>query len=232
MKTARLDYSKSGIWVGGLLLVSFIAFWPTYYSVFSGSGFYVHFHAFTAITWFVLLIVQPILIKNKKLSLHRFIGKLSYPVAGLIVLSILLLAHNKISNSPDSFYDIRTYILYLQISLAFVFAVTYGLAIYHRKSKSIHSRLMVATSLTFIDPVLARLINSYLPDIGVSGQWITFGIINMILISLSIIDRNHRKARWVYPGLLMLYLLIEIPIYFDLTGLPWWQSFAAWFATI
>jgi hypothetical protein len=32
--------------------------------------------------------------------------------------------------------------------------------------------------------------------------------------------------------LLLLYLIIELPIYFDLTGLDWWQSFAAWFASM
>lgn len=232
MKTARLDYNKSGFWISGLLLISFIAFWPTYYAVLSGSDLYVHFHAITAIIWFSMLIVQPTLIRYKKLKLHRLVGKISYPVAGLILISILLLAHNKISTSPENFYAIRTYILYLQISLAFVFAVTYGLAIWFRRSKSIHARLMVATSFTFIDPVFARLINSYLPDIPISGQWLTFGMINLILITLSIIDRNHRKARWVFPGLLILYLIIEIPIYFNLTGMSWWQSFAAWFAAI
>ncbi|PWN05504.1 hypothetical protein [Rhodohalobacter mucosus] len=234
MKTARikLDYNKSGLWISGLLLISFIAFWPTYYAVLSDSGFFVHFHAATAIIWFALLIIQPALIRKRKLKLHRLLGNMSYPVAGLVLISILLLAHNKISTAPESFYAIRTYLLYLQISLAFVFAVTYAFAILYRKTKPVHARLMVATSFTFIDPVFARLINSYLPDIAISGQFITFGLINMTLIALSIIDRNHSKARWVFPGLLILYLVIEIPIFFDLTGLPWWQSFAAWFASI
>lgn len=232
MKTVKLDYNNSWLWVSGLLLISVIAFWPTYYSVLAGSGFHVHFHALTAIIWFALLIAQPYLIKKRKLGLHRQLGKLSYPVAALVVISVVLLAHSRISTSPEEFYAIRTYILYLQLSLAFVFAVTYGLAIWYRKSKPIHARLMVATSFTFIDPVLARMINTFMPDIAINGQWLTFGLINLILISLSIIDRNNSKARWVYPLLLVLYLIIELPIYFNLTELGWWQSFAAWFASL
>jgi len=231
MKTASLDYNNSWLWVMGLLMISFIAFWPSYYAVISESDFYIHFHAVTAILWFALLIVQPILIKKRKLKVHRLFGKISYPVAGLVIISIVLLAHNRISTSPEEFYAIRTYILYLQISLALVFTVTYGLAIWFRKTKPIHARLMVATSFTFIDPVLARFLGFVSPDLTINGQWITFGIINVILITLSIIDRKNHKARWVFPCLLLLYLIIELPIYFDLTGLDWWQSFSAWFAS-
>ena len=118
MKTASLDYNNSWLWVMGLLIISFIAFWPSYYAVISESDFYIHFHAVTAILWFALLIVQPILIKKRKLKVHRLFGKISYPVAGLVIISIVLLAHNRISTSPEEFYAIRTYILYLQISLA------------------------------------------------------------------------------------------------------------------
>ena len=232
MKIARLDYNNSWRWVIGLLIISFIAFWPSYYAVIQESDFYIHFHAITAILWFALLIVQPVLIKKRKLKLHRLVGKISCPVAVLVIISIVLLAHNRISTSPQEFYAFRTYILYLQISLAFVFAVTYGLAIWYRKTKPIHARLMVATSFTFIDPVLARLLYIVSPDLPINGQWLTFGIINIILIALSLIDRKNHKARWVFPGLLLLYLIIELPIYFDLTGLGWWQSFAAWFASL
>lgn len=232
MKAVKLDYTNSGVLIIGLLLISIVAFWQSYYIIFFESQFYVHFHAFTAILWFALLIVQPYLIKKRKLDLHRLLGKISYPVAGLVIISIVLLAHSRISTAPESFYSIQTFILYLQLSLAFVFAVTYGLAIWYRKTKPIHARFMVATSLTFIDPVLARLINTFAPDIAINGQWLTFGFINLILIALSIIDRNNRKAKWVHPALLTLYLIIEIPIYFNLTELGWWQSFAAWFASI
>ncbi len=232
MKTARLDYTNSGVLMFGLLLISIVAFWQSYYTVFFDSQFYIHFHAFTATLWFFLLIAQPYLIKKRKLDLHRMLGKISYPIAGLVVVSILMLAHDRINTAPESFYPIQTYILYLQLSLAFAFTVTYGFAIRYRKTKPIHARFMVATVLTFIDPVLARLINTFTPDLAINGQWLTFGIINLILIALSIIDRNNRKAKWVYPGLLILYLIIEIPIYFSLTSLGWWQSFAAWFASI
>ena len=107
MKTAKLDYTNSGILIIGLLMLSIVAFWQSYYIVFFTSEVYVHFHAFTAILWFALLIVQPYLIKKRKVNLHRMLGKISYPVAGLVVISILLLAHNRISTAPESIIDDR-----------------------------------------------------------------------------------------------------------------------------
>ncbi len=150
----------------------------------------------------------------------------------MIVISIILLAHIRISATPEEFFVSRSYAVYLQLSLAFVFAATYGFAIWYRKSKDIHARFMVATAFTFIDPVFDRFISMFMPFITIRGEWLTFGFINLLLITLAILDRNHLKARWVFPGLLLLYLIIEIPIFFQLTDMGWWQSFAAWFASV
>ena len=231
LRKAKANYSNSSVIFIGLLFSSFIAFWPTYYAIFFSSSFYVHFHAAFAILWFAMLIVQPYLIKSRKLDLHRLIGKTSYLVAPLVVVSIFLLANSRIKAVSESFYPVQTYLLYLQISLALLFAVSWGLAIYFRKTKTVHERFMAATAFTFIDPILARLLFIISPDTAFNHQWITFGLINVILIALAIMDRNHRKARWVYPALLILYLIAEIPIFFNLTPLAWWQDFAAWFAS-
>lgn len=231
MSKIGLDYTNSRNFIIGLLLISIIAFWPNYYSKFFDSQFYIHFHTFFSILWFGLLITQPYLVKSRRLDLHRLIGRFSYFVAPMVVISILLLANNRLTLASESFYPIQTFLLYLQISLAFVFAITYGLAVYFRRTKSIHARFMVATSFTFIDPIFARLINRFAPNTVSYSNWITFGAINLLLIILSYLDHKHRKAKWVFPSLLLLYLIVEIPIFFNLTGQSWWQSFAAWFGS-
>lgn len=231
MSRVKVDYTNSGNVFISLLLISIIAFWPTYYSVFFSSDFYIHLHAFFAVLWFGMLIIQPYLIKSRNLAVHRLIGKFSYVVAPLVVISVLLLAHQSIKYAPEEIMPIRTYILYLQVSLAFLFGVIYLFAIYFRKTKAIHSRFMAATALTFVDPIFARLLFIITPSATINRQWITFGLINLILIILSLIDRKNRKAKWVYPSLLLLFIIIEIPILFDLTGQDWWQSFAIWFGS-
>jgi len=232
MKPTKLNYTNSWIFIIGLFVISSVVFWPGYYSRLFDASLYLHLHAITAILWFALLVAQPLLIKKRKLKLHRLLGKLSYPVAALVVISIILLTHNRISATPEEYFVRRSYIVYLQLSLAFVFAVTYGFAIWYRKTKDVHARFMVATVFTFIDPVFDRFISMFMPFITIRGEWFTFGLINLMLITLAITDRNQPRARWVFPGLLILYLFIETPIFFQLTDMGWWQSFAAWFASL
>lgn len=119
MSRVGLDYANSGNVFIGLLLISIVAFWPTYYSVFFSSDFYIHLHAFFAVLWFGMLIVQPYLIKSRKLEIYRLIGKSSYMIAPLVVISVLLLAQQSIKHAPEEMISIRTYVLYLQISLVF-----------------------------------------------------------------------------------------------------------------
>jgi len=232
MKSTKLDYTNSWIFIIGLFAVSSVVFCPRYYSRLSDASFYLHLHAITAILWFALLIAQPLLIKKRNFELHRLLGKLSYPVAAMIVISVILLAHSRIAVTPEEYFVRRSHAIYLQLSLALVFAVTYAFAIWYRKTRDIHARLMVATVFTFIDPVFDRFISMYMLFITIRGEWLTFGFINLILISLAITDRNQPRVRWVFPGLLFLYLIIEMPIFFQLTGMGWWQSFAAWFASL
>lgn len=231
MKSTNLNYTNSWIFIIGLFVISSVVFWPRYYSRLSDASLYLHLHAITAILWFGLLVAQPLLIKNRMLKMHRLLGKFSFPLAAMLVISIILLAHSRIAATPEEYFVRRSHGIYLQLSLAFVFAVTYAFAICYRKTRDIHARLMVATALTLIDPIFDRFIFMYMPFITIRGEWLTFGFINLILITLAITDRNHPKARWVFPGLLLLYLIIEIPIFFQLTDMDWWQSFAVWFAS-
>jgi len=71
-----------------------------------------------------------------------------------------------------------------------------------------------------------------MPNLEINTQWLTFALINIILAGLVNVDRKPRKAKWVYPGLLLLCILIEIPIYFDSTTLSWWQIFSQWFTSL
>ena len=69
-------------------------FWKTYFGKipsFNGVSGLMHFHAIMVLSWLGILIAQPILILNKKIELHRAVGKASYFVVSLLLLSIILL---------------------------------------------------------------------------------------------------------------------------------------------
>jgi len=181
---------------GAILLLVFAGFFRTYFGLFphfSGLPTIAHFHAITILTWFALLIVQPILIRLKKTELHRLLGKVSYFVVPLLLLSIALMmkmAQLRVKN-----------LFIFSISLADItfFVTFYLLAIVYKNKLAYHIRFMVLTVLPFINPALGRF-NLPGPIVGLS-----------IIIGLLIFERFNRKVYKPY--------LIALPLFVTLYGI-------------
>ena len=227
-----LNFSRSGPYFAGLFLVALVAFWPSYLSkIFSASN-YTHFHAFIAALWMLMLVAQPMLIRARRLAWHRLLGRISYVLAPLMVVSIVLLAHSRIGGVSGEAYAVQTYILYLQASLTVLFGVSYALAIYKRRVVALHARFMVCTALTMIDPVVIRLLFWIDRTPSWNYQWFTFGLTDLVLVTLIWLERHSRAGRRVFPAMLVVFVLAQIPALSGLTAAPLWQAFARWFAAL
>src|ERR1700712_3913685 len=104
--TAKLRFDKSGYYFIGLVAIVFLGFWPSYFSrFFNGTNnysFYFHFHAIMMSLWVAILITQPILIRKKKLAVHRLIGKLSYVIMPVLLISVLLILNTGLKAGPKA----------------------------------------------------------------------------------------------------------------------------------
>lgn len=228
-----LNFSRSGPYFIGLFLVALVAFWPTYLSqALSSSSTYTHLHALTASLWMLMLVAQPLAIRTRRLDWHRMLGRASYALAPLIVVSIVLLAHSRIKGLNGEAYALQTYVLYLQMSLAVLFGLSYALAILKRRTTALHARFMVCTALTLIDPVVVRLLFWANPTPSWNYQWLTFGLTDLVLVALIWFDRHSRVGRAVFPAMLAVFVLAQAPALFQLTSTPLWQAFARWFAAL
>lgn len=222
---------KSGYYFIVLLFLAVIGFWDSYFSkLFSGIDRYTHLHAITMLLWIAILITQPFLIKYKKQSLHRYIGKFSYGLVPVLIISLILLAHNQITIHDYGISYARLYVLFLQLSLLTIFIIAYALAIIYRKSPAHHARYMICTSLTLIDPAIAR-IPLNIPPLPFSYQVLTFTVIDLILIALIVIERNQKLGREVFPKMLVVF------VFFQGLNLTWtksaiWDDFSLWFAKL
>lgn len=106
-----------------LFVVALIAFRPTYLSRAPGaSRAYTHLHALTAALRMLILIVQPFLVRSRRLSLHRAVGRATYVVAPLVLLGIVLLANNRIRHVAAEGWAVQACVVYLQASPAALFA--------------------------------------------------------------------------------------------------------------
>lgn len=227
-----LNFLRSGPYFAAMFLIALVAFWPSYLSqIFSASN-YIHFHAFLAASWMLMLVAQPMLIRAKRLAWHRLLGQISYLLAPLMIVSIVLLAHSRIKGVSGEVFAVQTYILYLQTSLTVLFGLSYALAITKRHVVALHARFMVCTALTMIDPVVIRILLWIDRTPSWNYQWLTFGLTDLVLVALIWLERHGRAGRMVFPGMLVVFVLMQVPALFGLTDAALWQAFARWFAAL
>jgi hypothetical protein len=224
--------SRSGPWFAAFLVVALVAFWPTYLSRVTTLGAYIHAHALTAALWMLLLVAQPLAIRARNLSLHRALGKASYALAPLVVAAMVLLAHHRLQGLEARPFFEQTYTLYLQLSLAALWALCYGLAVAFRRRTAMHARFMVCTGLTLVDPVLIRFVIWANPAVGWNFQWLTFGITDLVLVALIRLERRAAGGRSVFPAMLAVFVLLQAPAVLGGWKSATWQGFAAWFAAL
>ncbi|MBS1735833.1 MAG: hypothetical protein JSS98_04425 [Bacteroidetes bacterium] len=237
--TQKIRFDKSGYYFMALVCIVLMGFWPSYFAKFAtGTNkypFYFHFHATMMSLWLLLLIVQPILIRKKKLSLHRTIGKLSYVIMPLLFLSVILLRHYQMEKhvqikNNEKFYGPSLVVPFKDL---FIIGIAYIIAIRYRHNVNIHARAMICTGIAFIEPPLIRFLNyAVFPGgDGLAAFFTTIGIIYSILIALIIIERKQRSGLWVFPLILGLLIMVHSIIYFQIS-IPGWETFARWFAAL
>lgn len=153
---------------GCLLALVFAGFFHSYFGVswqhFGSISGFVHLHAGLGLLWVLLLIAQSVLIETGRQSLHRRMGKISYVLFPVFLLSVL----------PLVFY---TWLRGDQLTLfaaagdAFLLLVFYVLAMKSRRKPAVHQRYILATGLVLLDPVLGRLAGNTL---HLSPDWVNY----------------------------------------------------------
>jgi hypothetical protein len=212
------------------MILAVMAFWPRYLSSPRALGTpWIHFHAVTATLWFMLLFTQPLLVRYRQTTWHHRLGYASLMIAPLVIAAFVLAAHSQLgSRAAPDIWPLGRYILYLQLSLGGLFGLLWAAAMLKRKDRLVHARLMAATGLTFVDPVLARL----LPDLGIPNQFVTFAVTDLILVALIWSERGARRGRWVFPTVLGLFVLTQLPVLLGLTDTAAWEAFARWYLSL
>ncbi|MGZ8348782.1 MAG: hypothetical protein ACXWU2_02035 [Allosphingosinicella sp.] len=231
--TARI-FPRAGYWFLALLALALIAFWPSYFSLLPfGPDRYAHFHAVAVVAWLLLLIAQPFLISRGRRRLHRGLGRISFGLVPLIVLTATLLAHARFAALDESRFREEGHSLYLPAIAVVLFLVCYALAMWHRRDMLLHARYMVATALPLIDPIVARLLGFYTPvPFGpMLYPFIGYAITDLVLAVLIWRDRGRPRARRAFLTLLPVFLLAHAG-WFTLAQTGPWFAFAAWFRSL
>lgn len=217
----------------GIFLCAVIGFHVSYtihFPAFTGFHWQQHFHGAMLMSWFLMLIIQPFLIRYKKNNIHRRLGKLGYVLAPLVCYSIFLVTkmvyHREIAHRPEASVLAQ---LSLDIPTIFIFGLMFALAMINRKDSSVHMRYMIATALTMIGPGLGRalIIFGGLPfPVAVN---IVYYVADILAILFLIND--FRKGNNIKPFLTITLIFILNHLCWTFQDASWWQAIAKWFVS-
>lgn len=197
-----MRYYRTILWlVIGVLAVSFLGFYKFYFGFFprfQNTVWVVHFHVLVIFCWFAMLISQGFLAKNGNITLHKKIGKLSYILAPLVVLSFVLMANygQQRHKAPD--------LLGATIFDGGLFILFYTLAIVNRKKTDYHAQYMILSALPFINPGLGRFIS---PAVSLPVEFL------LILTLLLVAYRRKKPYRSYVTAMIGFLILLAVIIY-------------------
>jgi hypothetical protein len=247
MKKSFNSYNNLGYWFLLLLVLIPLGFYKSYFSVLlEPKSSIVHIHFVLMSLWIAMLIIQPFLIKYKKIALHRLIGKVSYVILPLLLIAAWLMIRDSyyhfIAGAKDQYLQGLSQLTDDQVlqnaaayeTIAFIYfvwlAVFYLLGILNRRTTAAHSRFMMAAGLAMTGPAVDRIfINVFgiesFPG-GLPVETFSFIIVDAILVMLLIRDYRNKKPVKTLWICLVVYLLCQL-LDFAVPGTSIWKNIVA-----
>lgn len=209
-------YSRVSLFFFIILLIVQWGFYKTYtifFPSFTGFKLVQHFHGTMMMTWMVLLIVQPLLIATGKISIHKLIGKLSFIIAPLVVISMILVSKfGYYKPFPPLSHIERVAAQALNIPSWIEFVLFYSLAIINRRNTFNHMRYMIGTALIMIGPGLGRALIVYFhlpfPVAVTYGFFYTVIPITTAFLLNDVIKKKSYKANAVILAAFFIHFLL------------------------
>ena len=227
-----------------LLLLVHIGFYKTYirhfprfedYITLSGRKFHFswvkHFHGMMMMGWTLMLLLQPILILRGKIKWHHRVGRLSYVLAPLVLLSMWLVTQERFDDILErQGYTAAVAHLSLNFPNIIFFALLYSLAIYYRKRSALHIPFMCGTAILLIGPALARILIIYF-GFTFDNSVTTSKLVMVAIPALIALVDSIRKKR-ISPFTVVLAVMIVNAFFWFSRNTPFWQTIGSAIAKI
>ncbi|SHG71868.1 hypothetical protein [Flagellimonas flava] len=120
--------------------------------------FYVHFHAVLMTLWCGILIAQPILILQGKRKAHQWIGRCSYGLVPILLISMfMMLYHSLLVDERITLTDESMQQLFFPFTQIFIFGLFYLIAMKNARKPRIHMRYVIVSSVSLLGPTIGRI---------------------------------------------------------------------------
>ncbi|HEY6514529.1 MAG TPA: hypothetical protein VIY50_00180 [Steroidobacteraceae bacterium] len=189
----------------------------------------VYFHAALFVGWLCLLTTQVLLIRSRRVDLHRELGMAGTALYGAMVVLGLI---TSVVVDYDLFGTPRSDPSFLSIQLAdmLAFALLGGLAIARRKNPDAHKRLIILATIFIADAGFARWWGGGLAKLlgdGYWANWVETYLSDFLLVAMlgayDLISRRKLCPAYVFGAAWGLGLEF-LAVWLYLT--PWWKPVA------
>jgi hypothetical protein len=190
--------------VGALLVLAAIGFFPRYLShfpAFAGVGWQVHFHVATLLAWLGMLLGQAWLAATGRFELHRQLGRFSFALVPVILLGFAAITHYGQMRQKEPA------LLGATLIDGSLFLGLYGLAMLQRKNPSLHSRYMLLTPVSFLNPTLGRAVS---PALSVPFELAVFVVLYVVARRRGTPARPYLVAALLYVGLTLVVVYVSL----------------------
>jgi hypothetical protein len=190
-----------------VLLLALVAFLPTYFGLFpgfAGTSASVHFHVATMVAWLALAIAQPLLIRLRRVDLHRQLGRVTYALLPVLAAGFLLVMKDGQlrRDQPD-----------LILATAFdasLFFFLVAMGVFYRNRRAYHARFMMLSLVPFLNPTLGRIIH---PAVSVPIELI-------VLVSLWVRARRRQEETRPYAIAVVAFLVALVALVVVMVAVP------------
>ncbi|NMH27231.1 hypothetical protein [Flavobacterium silvaticum] len=200
-------------------LKSYLFFYPDFGKF--RSLIHIHFAAFTC--WLLLIVAQPVLIRKKNFRLHRLLGKASYFLAPILVLTIILLTRQKVLREFPVSKDEAIVDALIGCLDALSFSGYYVAAMVNRRNIRRHVAFIIAASLIVLNPGLGRLLNLIQPGLGMLGAVLTPFVVSIVILVYEKLKFKRPVLKSPYFIFLVCWIF-EIAILIVFPQTDFWKS--------
>jgi hypothetical protein len=183
----------------------------------------VHVHAAAFVGWLVLLTAQVLLVRTRRLALHRTLG-LGMVALGAMMLPIGAIAVWVVQQQDFGTPKSNPSFLAIQGIALLSFLVVGGAGVLLRKSPSAHKRLMIIATLVLADAGFSRWLGHPIRTTFGKGMWQTYlaasGATALIIVGIGVYDLITRRrllgayvagASWALTGQALACYLMFVP---------------------
>lgn len=184
------------------LFATALGFFPTFFSRLSQVDVPHLVHGWIMTGWLVLVLTQALLIRQRQYKWHRILGWSSVAMFVAMFVTSWLMVVLMLSGKSGLPFNLAKFFAYTDLVDMPLLLILYGGAIYWRKDRHLHARLVSTTVLTSIVPALARMFNILIwrsMDGLFHAMHPTYILILLVLAVAIWVDWKNGRLRWPLP---------------------------------